>query len=65
VGAICLLGLGIWLAADPSRFQSIVTSKPLLSAGASLILAMGVALLLLGFVGCFGALQEGMALLLL
>ncbi|KAM4700780.1 tetraspanin-18-like [Discoglossus pictus] len=65
VGGICFLGVGIWIVADTDGFQSIVTSNPLLSAGGYTLLFAGLALSLLGFLGCFGAIRENKSLLLL
>ncbi|XP_068774232.1 tetraspanin-18-like isoform X2 [Struthio camelus] len=42
----------------------IVATKAVLSAGAYLLLAVGIALSLLGFLGCFGALRQSRLLLL-
>ncbi|KAJ1139579.1 hypothetical protein NDU88_005948 [Pleurodeles waltl] len=64
IGGICLLAVGIWVVADPDGFQSIVTSNPLLTTGAFIILMVGVALSLLGFLGCFGAIRENKVLLM-
>ncbi|XP_029430033.1 tetraspanin-18-like [Rhinatrema bivittatum] len=64
VGGICLLGVGIWVVADPEGFQSIVTSNPILSTGAFILLIVGVFLALLGFLGCFGAIRESKILLM-
>uniref|UniRef100_A0A8C5MLZ1 Tetraspanin n=1 Tax=Leptobrachium leishanense TaxID=445787 RepID=A0A8C5MLZ1_9ANUR len=65
MGGICLLGVGIWIVADPDGFQSLFTSNPLLSAGGYILLIVGAALSLLGFLGCFGAIRENKPLLLL
>uniref|UniRef100_A0A669QFJ4 Uncharacterized protein n=1 Tax=Phasianus colchicus TaxID=9054 RepID=A0A669QFJ4_PHACC len=63
-GGICLLSVGVWVAVDPAGFQDIVAAKPVLSVGAYLLLAVGIALSLLGFLGCCGALQRSRPLLL-
>ncbi|XP_075469209.1 tetraspanin-18-like [Ascaphus truei] len=65
MGGICLLGIGIWVVADPDGFQSIVISSPLLSTAGYILLIVGLALSLLGFLGCFGAIRENKPLLLL
>ncbi|NXE29842.1 TSN18 protein, partial [Ardeotis kori] len=57
-------GVGVWVAVDPAGFQEGGAAKPVLSAGAYLLLAGGVVLSLLGFLGCCGALRGGRALLL-
>ncbi|KAM6114479.1 tetraspanin-18-like [Phoenicopterus ruber ruber] len=63
-GGTCLAGVGVWVAADPAGFQAVVAAKPALSAGAYLLLAAGIALSLLGFLGCCGALRRSRPLLL-
>ncbi|XP_059686980.1 tetraspanin-18-like [Gavia stellata] len=64
-GGTCLAGVGVWVAVDPDGFQDIVAAKAVLSAGARLLLALGIALALLGFLGCCGALRRSRPLLLL
>uniref|UniRef100_A0A8B9TR98 Tetraspanin n=1 Tax=Anas platyrhynchos TaxID=8839 RepID=A0A8B9TR98_ANAPL len=51
-GGTCLVGVGIWVAVDPA------------GPGAYLLLAVGIALSLLGFLGCCGALRRSRLLLL-
>ncbi|NXD15594.1 TSN18 protein, partial [Nothocercus nigrocapillus] len=63
-GGTCLSGVGVWVAVDPSGFQDIVATKAVLRAGAYLLLAVGIALALLGFLGCCGALRQSRPLLL-
>uniref|UniRef100_A0A8B9U3X8 Tetraspanin n=1 Tax=Anas zonorhyncha TaxID=75864 RepID=A0A8B9U3X8_9AVES len=63
-GGTCLVGVGVWVAVDPAGFQDIVATKPVLRAGAYLLLAVGIALSLLGFLGCCGALRRSRLLLL-
>ncbi|KAE8623773.1 hypothetical protein XENTR_v10005724 [Xenopus tropicalis] len=65
IGGVCLLAVGIWLVADPDGFQRVVISNPLLSAGGYILLIIGIALSLLGFLGCFGAIRKNKTLLLL
>ncbi|XP_066447681.1 tetraspanin-18-like [Eleutherodactylus coqui] len=64
LGGICLLGIGVWIVADPDGFQTLFTTNSLLSAGGYTLLIVGLALSLLGFLGCFGALRENKPLLL-
>ncbi|NWZ85408.1 TSN18 protein, partial [Poecile atricapillus] len=64
-GGTCLTGMGVWVATDPAGFQDIVAARAVLSAGAWLLLAVGIALSLLGFLGCCGALRRSRPLLLL
>jgi len=58
------VSVGVWVAVDPAGFQDIVAAKPVLSVGAYLLLAVGIALSLLGFLGCCGALRRSRPLLL-
>lgn len=58
------MSVGVWVAVDPAGFQDIVAAKPVLSVGAYLLLAVGIALSLLGFLGCCGALRRSRTLLL-
>ncbi|RLV95310.1 hypothetical protein DV515_00012869, partial [Chloebia gouldiae] len=64
-GGTCLAGMGVWVAVDPAGFQDIVAARAVLSAGAWLLLVVGIALSLLGFLGCCGALHRSRPLLLL
>ncbi|XP_001505993.1 tetraspanin-18 [Ornithorhynchus anatinus] len=64
LGGACLLGVGIWVIVDPTGFREIVAVNPLLFTGAYILLAMGVVLFLLGFLGCCGAIRENKCLLL-
>ncbi|XP_054146659.1 tetraspanin-18-like [Melozone crissalis] len=64
-GGTCLAAMGVWVAVDPAGFQGIVAARAVLSAGAWLLLAVGIALSLLGFLGCCGALRRSRPLLLL
>ncbi|KAM3659140.1 tetraspanin-18-like [Ammospiza caudacuta] len=64
-GGTCLATMGVWVAVDPAGFQGIVAARAVLSAGAWLLLAVGIALSLLGFLGCCGALRRSRPLLLL
>uniref|UniRef100_A0A663LPR4 Tetraspanin n=1 Tax=Athene cunicularia TaxID=194338 RepID=A0A663LPR4_ATHCN len=63
-GGTCLAGVGVWVAVDPAGFQDIVAAKPVLNVGGYLLLAVGIALSLLGFLGCCGALRRSRPLLL-
>uniref|UniRef100_A0A8B9SAG6 Tetraspanin n=1 Tax=Apteryx owenii TaxID=8824 RepID=A0A8B9SAG6_APTOW len=63
-GGTCLSGVGVWVAVDPAGFQDIVAAKAVLNAGAYLLLAVGITLSLLGFLGCCGVLRRSRPLLL-
>ncbi|NXC41227.1 TSN18 protein, partial [Penelope pileata] len=64
-GGTCLVAVGVWVAVDPAGFQDIVAARAVLSVAACLLLAVGIALSLLGFLGCCGALRRSRPLLLL
>ncbi|XP_061078383.1 tetraspanin-18B-like [Conger conger] len=65
LGGSLLLGVGVWVLADPSGFREMVAVNPLLFTGAYVALALGGLLFLLGFLGCCGAVRENKGLLLL
>lgn len=63
-----LLGIGIWLLVDPKRnyildFVDSSGDEPLLKYAAYIFIAVGSASILVGFVGCCGALKESQLLL--
>ncbi|XP_027524975.1 tetraspanin-18-like [Pipra filicauda] len=64
-GGTLLAALGLWVAADPGGFQALVAARAVLGAAAWLLLALGIALALLGCLGCCGALRRSRPLLLL
>ncbi|XP_043931995.1 tetraspanin-18-like [Protopterus annectens] len=64
-GGVCLLAVGIWVVTDPDGFQNIITSSPLLYTGAYIILVVGLALSLLGFLGCWGAVMKNKPVLMI
>ncbi|XP_028821837.1 tetraspanin-18-like isoform X2 [Denticeps clupeoides] len=64
LGGTFLLGVGVWVLLDPTGFREIVAANPLLFTGVYVILAMGLLLFLLGFLGCCGAIRENKCLLL-
>ncbi|XP_069792544.1 tetraspanin-18B-like isoform X2 [Narcine bancroftii] len=63
-GGICLLGVGIWVTTNPNGFKNIVAANPLIYTGAYIILSIGIILFFLGFLGCWGAIQESKKLLM-
>ncbi|XP_067855285.1 tetraspanin-9-like isoform X3 [Heptranchias perlo] len=58
-----LLGVGIWLSATQGNFATISPSLPSLSA-ANLLIAIGTIVMVVGFLGCLGAIKENKCLLL-
>jgi len=59
-----LMGISIWLVVDPemSSYTNIV-NNPLITAAMYLILAVGVFIFLIGFLGCCGACKESACML--
>ncbi|NXK90807.1 TSN18 protein, partial [Formicarius rufipectus] len=64
-GGTCLAAVGVWGAADPAGLSALVAARAARSAGSWLLLGVGIALALLGGVGCWGALRRSRPLLLL
>ncbi|XP_051885780.1 tetraspanin-9 isoform X2 [Pristis pectinata] len=58
-----LLGVGIWLSATQGNFATLAPSLPSLSA-ANLVIAIGTIVMVVGFLGCLGAIKENKCLLL-
>ncbi|XP_072341006.1 tetraspanin-9 isoform X1 [Scyliorhinus torazame] len=58
-----LLGVGIWLSATQGSFATLAPSLPSLSA-ANLLIAIGAIVMVVGFLGCLGAIKESKCLLL-
>ncbi|XP_069760612.1 uncharacterized protein [Narcine bancroftii] len=58
-----LLGVGIWLSATQGSFATLAPSLPYLSA-ANLVIAIGTTIMVVGFLGCLGAIKENKCLLL-
>ena len=61
-----VLGVGIWVRADP-QFREYVDSNGnfnFLYTGAYILIVVGVIIMLVGFLGCWGALRENQAMLL-
>ncbi|XP_048463552.1 tetraspanin-9 isoform X1 [Rhincodon typus] len=58
-----LLGVGIWLSATQGSFATLAPSLPSLSA-ANLLIAIGTIVMVVGFLGCLGAIKESKCLLL-
>ncbi|KFV69317.1 CD82 antigen, partial [Dryobates pubescens] len=58
LGAV-ILGLGIWVLADKTSFIAILQmSSPNLKTGASILIGVGLVTMLMGFLGCLGAVKE-------
>ncbi|XP_039266767.1 tetraspanin-18-like [Styela clava] len=58
-----LLGVGIWAAVSGETFKQVVSNDPLIFNSIYIIIAVGAALFLIGFLGCCGAVNENRCLL--
>ncbi|XP_066466374.1 tetraspanin-4 isoform X4 [Tiliqua scincoides] len=63
LGGCGILGVGIWLAVTQGNFATLSSSFPSLSA-ANLLIITGTFVMVIGFVGCIGAIKENKCLLL-
>ncbi|NXI17156.1 CD82 protein, partial [Irena cyanogastra] len=58
LGAV-ILGFGIWILADKSSFIAVLQmSSPSLQTGAYILIGVGALTMLMGFLGCLGAVNE-------
>ncbi|XP_047631887.1 CD82 antigen [Phacochoerus africanus] len=63
LGAV-ILGFGVWILADRSSFISVLqTSSTSLKVGAYVFISIGAFTMLMGFLGCIGAVNEVRCLL--
>ncbi|KFP82314.1 CD82 antigen, partial [Acanthisitta chloris] len=63
LGAV-ILGFGIWILADKTSFIAVLQmSSPSLRTGAYILIAVGALTMLMGFLGCLGAVNEVRCLL--
>ncbi|XP_007944712.1 CD82 antigen [Orycteropus afer afer] len=63
LGAV-ILGFGVWILVDRSSFISVLqTSSNWLKVGAYVFIAVGAVTMLMGFLGCIGAVNEVRCLL--
>ncbi|MED6239880.1 hypothetical protein ATANTOWER_012575, partial [Ataeniobius toweri] len=62
LGGCGLFGIGVWLSFTQAEFSSLPLSFPSLSA-ANLLLVAGGITMVIGFLGCLGALKEQRCLL--
>lgn len=69
LGGAAVLGIGIWVKVDGNSFMKILgTAAPQLTQLSNvgyLCIGVGCFLLLMGFLGCWGAMKESKCLLLL
>ncbi|XP_009997805.1 PREDICTED: CD82 antigen [Chaetura pelagica] len=58
LGAV-ILGFGIWILADKTSFIAVLQmSSPSLKVGAYILIGVGALTMLMGFLGCLGAVNE-------
>ncbi|NWV10417.1 CD82 protein, partial [Ptilonorhynchus violaceus] len=58
LGAV-ILGFGIWILADKTSFIAVLQmSSPSLKTGAHILIGVGALTMLMGFLGCLGAVNE-------
>ncbi|NXW49745.1 CD82 protein, partial [Nyctiprogne leucopyga] len=63
LGAV-ILGFGIWILADKTSFITVLQmSSPSLKTGAYILIGVGALTMLMGFLGCLGAVNEVRCLL--
>ncbi|XP_039266766.1 tetraspanin-18-like [Styela clava] len=58
-----MLAVGIWVVVDADSFKNMVSSDPAIFSGIYIIIAIGAAVFLIGFLGCCGAIKESRCLL--
>lgn len=59
-----ILGVGIWIRVDPNFSESVtVASSENLYAGSYLLIGVGAVIMVLGFLGCCGAIKESQCML--
>lgn len=58
-----MLGVGVWLSVTQGNFATLSSSLPSLSA-ANLLIAVGTIIMVIGCLGCVGAVKESRPLLL-
>uniref|UniRef100_A0A671T1T4 Tetraspanin 4a n=1 Tax=Sinocyclocheilus anshuiensis TaxID=1608454 RepID=A0A671T1T4_9TELE len=63
LGGCGILGVGVWLSITQGNFATLSSSLPSLSA-ANLLIAVGSIIMLIGCLGCVGAVKENRPLLL-
>ena len=71
-----VLGIGIWIKVDPNTFHEYSSNKNFasfldelntvsyLSIGAYVLIAVGSVIMLIGFLGCCGAIRESQCMLI-
>ena len=60
---VALLGVGIWAETGTDSFKNLVSDNPRIFNAVYIIVAAGALLLVVGFLGCCGALTESRCML--
>ncbi|KAI9526320.1 hypothetical protein NQZ68_040403 [Dissostichus eleginoides] len=63
LGGCGILGVGVWLSVTQGNFATLSSSLPSLSA-ANLLIAVGTIIMVIGCLGCVGAVKESRPVLL-
>lgn len=63
VGAMSIFAIGIWSLMDRSELQNFLGTN-LYSSSAIILITMGIIVMLIAFMGCFGAVREIKCMLL-
>lgn len=63
LGGCGILGVGVWLSVTQGNFATLSSSLPSLSA-ANLLIAVGTIIMVIGCLGCVGAVKESRPILL-
>nr|XP_002121375.1 tetraspanin-9 [Ciona intestinalis] len=58
-----LLGLSVWAYVNADSFKKIISSDPVIFNSLIVLIAVGAVLIVAGFFGCLGAIQESKCLL--
>ncbi|XP_039268098.2 tetraspanin-18-like [Styela clava] len=59
-----VLGVGIWALVNEKTFKEMMANNPMIFNGIYIIIGVGAALLVIGFMGCCGAIKENRCLLI-
>ena len=58
-----MLAGGIWVSVGADSFKKLVTSDPVVFNAVYVIIAVGCLLIIVGFLGCCGAIKENQCML--
>ncbi|CAK8672193.1 tetraspanin-18B-like [Clavelina lepadiformis] len=63
LGGAAMLGTGIWVLVGGNSFKQLFSANPVIFSSVYIIIAVGSFLLVIGFLGCCGAIKENKCLL--